>query len=245
MRGVRSFAAVLLAAAVSAAPLAAFTLEPMSTLLSPSGQGSVATFRIRNDGAERIAIRVSVLSRSLGPEGAEENGPAGDLFTVYPARLLIEPGIASSVKVQWKGPPDLDAERCFRLVAEQLPVQDKGDDAGSGIRILFRYIASLYVGERSFQPDLAAGVKGAVDGGAKGFLVEIANRGSRHVIALQVGLRLADPDGGAEITLAGKALGALDGANYLPGGVRRLFIPDADAVVGKLYNAAIDYKGEY
>jgi fimbrial chaperone protein len=221
-----------------------FTLEPMSALLAPSGAGSVATFRIKNDGTARIALRLSVLSRRTSPDGQEENAPAEKLFALYPSRLLIEPGASAAAKVQWRGPAAIDAERCFRFVAEQVAIDAEGAKS-SGIRIMFRYIASLYVGDSRFKPELSAKALGAEGPqGEKGLLLEVENGGTRHVIALEMKISLLEPDA-PPLLISSEELGGLNAANYLPGSSRTLFLPREDAEIGKRYDARIDYESEF
>jgi len=234
--------ALALALCAPAAGAGAFTLEPMSTLLAPSGAGSVATFRIKNDGSERVAVRLEVLSRGLSPEGKETNEAAGSLFVVYPARVLIEPGATAVAKLQWKGPQKPDSELPFRLLAEQVSV-DPAPDASSGIKMRFRYLASVYVGSGGFAPKLEAKVEGAAGPkGEKGFLVELRNSGTRHIVDRDASVTLAGADG---LVIGAEELGELGGANYLPGSSRKLFIPNEHAEIGKSYDAQLDYKGEY
>ena len=221
--------------------LSAFTLEPISTTIAPSGPGSIATFGIKSEDSERIAIRFRVLSRDLSPEGKEIDGPADDLFLIYPSRMVVEPGAQAVVKIQWKGPADIDAERCFRFVAEQVAL-DTGPSASSGIKMMFRYIASLYVGKPSFVSALeasAVGAKGA--DGTAGLLVELRNTGTRHVVALDPRIKIE----GGLMNLSTEALGNLAGANYLPGRGLQIFIARPDAVPGKSYDATVDYEGVY
>jgi fimbrial chaperone protein len=222
----------------------AFTLEPMSILIAPTGTGKIATFRIKNDGAERVAIRFSVLTRELGPNGKEQNAPADSFFMIYPSRLLVEPGATGITKVQWKGPASLDAERCFRFVADEVGV-DAAPSAGSGIKMRFRYIAALYVGQGNFQPKLEASAEGVEGpGGVRGLSVRIDNSGARHVLAISPSLELSTEDGG-QLLVSPEELGALNGANYLPGSSMSIFIPRDDAEVGKRYDAQLEYKSEY
>jgi fimbrial chaperone protein len=236
------FLAVALALGAAATAADAFTMEPMTVLLAPSGAGSVATFRLRNEGSTRVALRLSVHSRSLSEEGEEVNGPAGDLFALYPSRLLLEPGATAAAKVQWRGGRSLDSELAFRFVAEEVGI-DSSSPRSSGIRVRFRYVASLYVGEAGFRPELQAQVEGAEGpGGERGFLVELRNAGSRHVVALAARVEIGGPGG---ILLSSEELGRLSGANYLPGSSRRLFVPRGEAQVGKRYDARIDCESDF
>jgi P pilus assembly chaperone PapD len=224
----------------SAASVSAFTFQPMFVRLDASGQGSVQTFQVSNESDESLAVRLSVLSRSVGPDGTETNEDAGSLFTMYPARLTIDPHSSAAVKLQWTGPANLTVERPFRFMAENVAV-DSAESPTSGIKVMFRYIASVYVGNADFSPYLTWVVKGAKGAnGAKGFMVEIVNGGTRHVIAESAVLSIAGVKGKV-VALKAKELKALSGANYLPGSPQRLFIPQADAVVGTIYAAKLAY----
>ena len=226
---------------LGAGHVGAFTLEPISATIAASGPLGIATFRIRSEDPGRIAIRFRVLSRDLSPEGKEINGPADDLFLVYPSRMVVEPGAQAVVKIQWRGPSSIDTEQCFRFVAEQVAL-DTGPSASSGIKMMFRYIASLYVGRDSFAPSLEASAVGDESSdGTKGLLVEVRNAGSRHVVAIDPRITI----GGGLINLSTEALGILAGANYLPGKSVHIFIARPDAVSGKRYDATIDYEGVY
>ncbi len=131
-------------ASVVALPASPFSLEPMTASLAPSGPAAIGTFRLKNDSTERIAIKLSIVRRSMAPDGTELNTPADQLFTIYPARIVLAASSVATFKIQWKGSASTDSELCFRLLAEQVPV-DSNDSQSSGIRILFRYVASLYV----------------------------------------------------------------------------------------------------
>lgn len=241
-----SFLLTTLMAAAVILPASAFTLEPMSTSLAPSGAGAIGTFRLKNDNVERIAIRIAVLERSMTPEGKDQTQAADKLFTIYPSRLVLEPSSSATFKIQWKGATSPDRELCFRLVAEQVPV-DFGTTRASGIRIMFRYVASLYVTPvSSTWKLLAESALGAIDGdGNRGFLVEVLNSGGRHVIAVDSSFELREAGSDADpILLSGEAIGSADGANYLPGLPRRFFLPHPDAVPGRIYDARLGFTPE-
>lgn len=234
-RTARETVLLLVFAVFGAASLAAFTMEPMVATVTPSGapsgEGSIATFRFRNEGAEPIAIRMKVLTRALRPDGSEENNPADTSFEIYPERLALEPGASAVVKLRWKGAEKLDRELPFRFVAEQVPV-DFGSSGGSGIKVLFRYVASLYVGAPSFRPSIAVTAKpDRGPGGKPGFTIELRNDGTRHAVVTGLSLELGLDDG-STLPLSEADLAALSGLNYLPGTSRRVFVPDGRASQG-------------
>lgn len=224
--------------AVAIATVAAFTFQPMFVRLDPAGSGSIQTFEVRNEGDKPLAVMFSVLTRAVTHDGVELNQDASNLFTIYPPRMVVEPRSSAMVKLQWNGPTRLEAERAFRLVAENIAL-DSGGAVTSGIQLRYRYIAAVYIGEASFEPDLVCSVKGITGPeGDRGLLVEIVNKGTRHVVADSARLVVAGI-AGRELALEADRLGHLSGENYLPDSPRSLFIPLADAVPGKNYDARL------
>ncbi|MFA6508111.1 MAG: hypothetical protein WCT14_18555 [Treponemataceae bacterium] len=238
----RSFFLLFLTAAAMNAN--AFTFQPMSARLDSAGAGSILTYRVSNDSDGPLAVRFSVLSRSIDREGTETNEDASRLFTVYPSRVLVEPRSSSAVKLQWKGRADLSSELAFRFVAENVSLESDGV-ASSSLKVKFRYVASVYVGQETFLPKLVCTVTGAKgESGGKGFRVEVANRGTKHVIAEAVILTIMNV-GGKTVVLKSDQLESISGTNFLSGDNRRFFIPWGQAVPEKKYDARIDYQSEF
>jgi fimbrial chaperone protein len=211
------------ALSMAAGPLAAFNLEPIVQDFAPSGDGAVQTFRVTNTGTERIAVRVQVVGRQPDVDGREAMPPLGGLFAVYPERMVLEPAAAQAVRVQWKGPAKLAVEQCFRILAEQLPVDFSTDQqrTGSAIKVLFRYVGAIYVVPAGAKPDVVLeSARPAQDGaGRQGLELVFANRGTAHTLL-----------GDLEVTVGGRVLGpeelaGISGENVLPGLARRFFLP--------------------
>ena len=222
----------------------AFSLEPMTAILTPWGAGRALTFRIKNQEAERVALRFRVVTRSIGPEEQEFNTPADELFVVQPMRLFLERGATASATVQWKGPEKVDLERSYRLIAEKFP-QDaiSVGDGDSGVGLVDSFSASLYVGSPIFTPELLVFVPGSLGpNGGKGYSVEIRNVGRRHVIAAGARVVITHP---SAPPLSSEELKHLSGTNYLPGMSRRIFIPRSEASVGRAYEAKVEYAKTY
>ncbi|MEI6875649.1 MAG: fimbria/pilus periplasmic chaperone [Spirochaetota bacterium] len=240
-RMVRHLAFLLALSTLGVARSPAFTMEPMVAMLSPLGSSSIATFRFKNDGTDPVALRFKVVTRALGADGNEQNQPADGSFDIYPSRLVLDPGATAVTKVRWKGgATKLREELAFRFIAEQVPVSFSSD-GDSGLKILFRYIASLYVGEDAFKPSiLATAVPAVGPDGAAGFTVELANLGVRHVVVEKLAIGLSLPDGGTLI-LSGEKLTGLTGLNYLPKNSRRIFVPSEAAIEGRSYHASANF----
>lgn len=213
--------------------VAALTVTPMSIELTETGAGSTASFRIENDSDASIAVIVSVMTRSIDPDGTERNAPAANDFLVMPSRLVLEPRSARVVKVQWRGASPLSVERAYRVLVEQVPVSFS-ESGGSGIRIMFRYLAALYVVPAGAAGRLAlVSLEPAVRDGKTGLLVAIRNDGNKHFITSNP--RLLVRGGSGEVELSGESLAALSGLNILARARRVVFIPWAGAVMGASY----------
>lgn len=220
-----------------------FTLEPMTARLSAAGEKSVATFRVDNNETSKIAIRFRVVSRDLTVDGTETNAPVDSVFAVYPSSVIVEPGRFASVKIQWRGTSKPEREQCFRFIAEQVPVNaDQG--AGSGFRILFRYIASVYVSDGSFAPALSIEASPSLDSSGKpGIELVISNTGTQHVIAKDLSVDLSF-GGGASYQIRTAELGALGNFNFLPGCAVRAYIPAREKLPGGPCTGRLTYESE-
>jgi len=217
----------LLASAQAAFP---FTFDPISRDFAPSGRDSIQSFRLANDGSEAIAVRIQMLTRDMDPDGKETNAPADPLFLVYPSRVVLEARSVQAVKVQWKGPSDLPVERCFRILVEQVPVEFGGEKKpGGSIRVLFRYLGTVYVVPSGARPEvvLDSSRPALGEGGRPGLELRFSNKGNAHAILadLQLTLSPRGPQASAPRRLAPADLPGINGENLLPGTSRRFFLP--------------------
>jgi P pilus assembly chaperone PapD len=214
----------------------------MTIELSPSGSGTVASFRIENDSNDPIALVISVLSRSVDKEGIEQNNPVGSDFVVLPSRVVLEPRTTRIIKVQWRGLPQLDFERAFRVVVEQVPVVFS-ENSVSGIQIMFSYRASLYVVPAGAQANLILeGLIPVVVEGQAGFIATIRNIGNKHAIikTARLVVRSSDQSHG----LPDDALSGLIGMNVLARSRRDVFIPWTAAIMGAAYEGVFSTEHE-
>ena len=213
--------------------VAAFSVNPMTVALTPSGSGTVASFRIENDGNDPIALVISVVTRSVDPNGVEQNEPVGSDFLILPSRVVLEPRTTRVVKVQWRGSPLIEVEGAYRVVVEQVPVAFSESNI-SGIRIMFRYLASLYVVPAAAQADLELGsLNPMVQDGQAGFVVQLRNTGNKHAIIKTAKLLVRSGD--REFMLPAESLAGLIGMNILAGSSRDVFLPWASASIGTAY----------
>jgi fimbrial chaperone protein len=202
----------------------AFTFMPMSISISPSGAQSIASFRLTNDAAQQIAISIKAMTRQIDENGNEINEPADKDFTIFPTRVVVQPNSFQNIKVQYKGTPKLAQEVAYRIIAEQVPI-DFSQPQSSGVKVLFRYIAALYVAPPNVKDKLSVSkVEYAEQDGKKGFLVTLTNSGTRHALINEPVLKILGGPSGS-IVLSDDEVKAMQGQNLLAGNVRKFFIP--------------------
>jgi len=237
--------AVLSAALLFAliAPASAFDFEPITQEFSTTGSGANHVFRVTNTTEERIAVRISVRSRTMRPDGSEELGPEVEEFVVFPRQLLLQPEERQSVRVRWSGPEEVEVERPYRIVAEQLPI-DLGTDTptqGGGIRLSYRYEGTIYVSSTAGEPDIRVTEVSRAGNGSI-LRIHVSNEGTRHTFLRDARLHLSDsPESGPAITLGPDQLPGLTGENVLAQSRRVFEVPMPSELWSGPIHADIDF----
>lgn len=204
----------------------AFRFAPIEAVMAPSGGKASHNFQITNIESEPIAIDIRIVSRSTDQTGIERHIPADDQFIVYPAQAIVTPGQTQTVRVQWVGDPAPGKEIPFRLIAEQLPI-DLGPTPtdGAQVRLLVRYVASLYVRPGGTSPNPVVNNFRRVDDPAIGdsIRLDISNQGTQHVLLKDVLLTAVSKEDRLELSL--DDLGEAATINLLPGELRHILLP--------------------
>lgn len=206
-----------------ALPAQAFKLTPIEMEFAPSGRGATQTFMLENPNAAPEAIEIRMWQRDMDAMGEDILVEDIDNFVVFPAQIILQPGQEQAVRVQWIGDPAPAGELPYRLIAEQLPI-DLGEVQAEGgqMKLLVRYIASLYVVPDGAKPDVALQSAGpAADG--SGLELVFTNTGNAH--ALLTDLTLTISGGGAQAVLTRDDLETVAGQNLLAGHSRSFVIP--------------------
>ncbi len=203
-------------------PAHAFRLVPIEMEFEPSGRGATQIFRLENENRDPVAVEVKVMARAQDPDGQDVLTEAGDDWVVFPEQVILEPGQNQSVRVQWVGNAAPPVELAYRLIAEQLPVDiGKAPPQGGQVRLLVRYVASLYVMPQGVRPSVGIVSAGkAADGRLE---LVVRNSGTSRQILREPTLTLQG--GGKTVTLAADQLEGLAGENLLAGTTRRFLLP--------------------
>lgn len=212
-----------------AAAVHAFRFEPISQDFAPTGPQANRLFRVSNPGNERMAIRVTIHSRTVNRDGSEILGRESPDFIVFPRQFFVGPGENRSVRVRFQGTAPTDRELAYRIVAEQLPVEDGQNlpTQGGGIQLTYRYEGTVYVVPPGARPmvRVTSALRERRDD-TDIIRVTVANSGGRHRILSGIQLALADSaDGEPRIVLSADQLPGMAGQNVLAGGTRDFLIP--------------------
>ena len=194
-------------------------LEPLSMTFSPSGKDSIQTFRISNTQKQSIAVRISMTTRELKSDGTETRLSADDDFTVFPKSMFLAPGKSQAVRIQWKGPSVLQKEAAYRIIAEQVPVQEKKETENNvSLNFLYKYVGAVYVTPGNAEENIV--FAGYVRPGTDKIAIKFENRGNTHAIVKNADIKLTalKKDGSTErYAVDYSELKVLAGANFLSG----------------------------
>ena len=203
--------------------LTGFSLTPMSQTIELESNQKQAQFLLDNPTSEPMAVEISLRDRFQKEDGTEDTPVTKDL-AAFPPQLIIPPKEKRTVRVQWLGEKP-NSERAFRVVAEQLPLQVDGKKKkGSGIKMLLKYVAALYVNPADTESNVQ--VVGVEPG--EELAIKVENKGTRHQLLGNAVLTLSKGD--KKIKLDGDKVKGLAGENVLAGSRRVFRIPSQPQV---------------
>lgn len=218
-RALRGLATVCIAYVACTASAISFT--PIEVDFTPSGRATTQIFRLENTTAEPSAVEISVKSREMAQNGDDLLGDADDQFSIFPAQVVLQPGQVQTIRVQYTGPSNINTERAFRLIAEQLPIDvGQAPQNGGRMRLLVKYVASVYVVPANVKAILSVQNTQMVSDSAGNWLdITLLNEGTTRKILRDARLSVAG------ITLEGAAVKGLVGENILAKTKRTFRIP--------------------
>ena len=221
---------MLLIAVLVTAQAWGLNLEPLSMRFTPSGRDSIRTFRVTNTQDESIAVRIQMTSRELQSNGEEFRRPADTEFMVFPNRLFLQPGQTQAVRVQWRGPASLEREQAYRIIVEQVAVEqdrptDEATSGGVSLAFMYRYVGAVYISPPNARPNIV--LSSARTAGSNGSVVEASvlalefeNTGSGHTVLREPAIVIRGETLAGESVryeLTAERLQTLAGTNFLAG----------------------------
>jgi fimbrial chaperone protein len=197
-----------------------FKFHPMSQSIELSEKQKAVQFWLENDSDEKLGIELTVKERIMDQNGVETLPDAKDIV-VFPPQVIIPPKDKRAVRVSYSGSGELKNEKAYRVIAEQLPVKvDEKTKRRSGIQMLMKYLAALYVTPKDAESKIAVdGVKSE----GKNILITISNKGNKHQILAKPVLTLKSND--TKHVLKEKELQGFAGENVLADSVRTFTVP--------------------
>jgi fimbrial chaperone protein len=189
-----------------------------------------ALYLVDNPTTTPMAVEISLRERVQKEDGTEEHPVTKDL-SAFPPQLIVPPKEKRTVRVNYLGGKP-GVEKSYRVIAEQLPLEVDGKARkGTGIKMLLKYVAALYVDPGETTPKLMV-EKIEV---AQDLAVTVANTGSQHAPLTNAKLTLTSPSK-KKMVLEGDSLKGMAGENILAGS-RRVFRLSVPAGVDSTYSA--------
>lgn len=189
--------------------LMSFKFNPMSTSIELSEDQKNAQFFVENNTPESMAVEFTVKERIMDEEGKETLSDAPGM-AIFPPQIIIPSNEKRTIRLTWNGDKNIAVEKSFRVIAEQLPLDvNKKNKKKSGIQMLMRYIAALYVTPKEAQSNLS----GSIEKVGNNFKLVITNNGNRHQVMVRPSISFKK--NGEKWTLKGAELKGIEGENIL------------------------------
>lgn len=184
---------------------------------------------LTNNGEQPLTVQLRAFRwTQVGGEDVLE--PTSDL-ALSPPLLELAPGADQLVRIVRLGPPPA-GEVAYRVVVDELPLEQAADTGRPGVRLVLRYSIPVFiapVGDPGTAPTLHARVAG--EGGDRRFELENLGTGRAQVSDLA----LVAPDGRRQVIASGLS------GYVLPGQRRHWELPGVPAAAeGGTINARIN-----
>ena len=217
-----------------------FMLNPISATVEPKGYGVSASFRVENESSNRVAFQISMVTREMDEYGKEATLAASNLFTVFPPQGIIAAGQKQNVRVVWKGSASPSNELAYRIVAEELPVDLEQEKSQSHIKVLVRYLGTVYVRPKNCKPQIQVTrlTRAAGENSTNAYEFAISNVGTAHQGLKGTVLSLTDGQG-VKTEVRGEQLEGVEGQNILAHHTRRFRVALPPALKEPDYRADI------
>jgi len=131
--------------------------------------------------------------------------------SIYPDQIIVPGEQKRSIKVAWLG-GDLKDEKSYRIIAEQLPLELGKSKSKTGIKMLLKYVAALYVNPADTKSNVSCEIMKSE--------FWCKNSGNKHQILNFKSISIAD--GKKKIEIAEDELKRINGENILPGIQRKI-----------------------
>lgn len=155
--------------------------------LEPNAPKNSHSFRVENNGQERIAVQLKMASRTSDENGKESRVDTTD-FSIYPEQISLSPNDMRTIRITYTGSKDVNTEKAYRLIAAQLPVQFQKQTKPTQLNFLFQYIASVYVTPKGAVPQIQINKIKALSKNKIEFYIE--NIGTAHRLLKGVEIQL-------------------------------------------------------
>jgi fimbrial chaperone protein len=159
--------------------MAQYSVQPLFVEMAPDAGGQ--RFEVRNGKQTPLAVEVSSILRTAGPDGQEVRADATDDLSIFPEQALIPAGGTQVFRLQYRGDRSIDTSRFYGAVVREVPADDPAAAAdGANVKIVTTYIIGIAVTPTKGQSEVRVGDIKPVGNGTE---ITLHNDGSRHFFA--------------------------------------------------------------
>lgn len=209
----------------------AFKFSPIVQEFKDKGKDKTKSFRLTNPSKEAIRVEAEAFIREIDIDNKETRTLTED-FVIYPSQIEIPAGNSQVIRLTYIG-EKAKVEKPYRLIVRQIPnklAQKK--QKKTQINFLFEYVASLYVTPENAKAELVVNKAYKVNGN---LIVEIENKGNKHILLRRYQLNLKQKNKSKKITFTKNSYEEFGNYNFLPGNKRKLvFKSFGELGVGKI-----------
>lgn len=167
-----------------------FQVYPIRVTLNANESTTLMT--VKNDGAEKLRLQVSVMAWDQSKQGEMVLKPTEDII-FYPTLLSIDGGDQRNLRVGTYT-KEVAKEKSYRIIVEELPPNEKLQS--TGVRFLTKVSIPIFIQPRKVE------TKGVIDQLTlrKGELsFDIKNDGNVHIQPREIRVKGTGPDGGVQL----------------------------------------------
>lgn len=157
---------------------------------------------------ESTPIEVYAAKRMIDKEGHNTWERIEDRLFIYPSIFVVPPGGMQRVRVFWRGDfKDMNQEEAYRIIVEGLPVSitegqmtEVQEGIKVGLKVLKTYVTSLFIQPKNAQANpILESHQIIEDEGKKTLILNLKNRGNKHISLDQYIVTLKSEGGSFEI----------------------------------------------
>lgn len=190
----------------------ALRVEISNDTFATTGRNSNRNLFVTNNSEKMVALEVYAQKRMVDTETGQDLLEDVEDFLIYPNQLLLQPEEQQVVTLTWVGEQEIEEEKAFRVIVEELNLsldeQEAGADGEMTVKVaaLTKVVKAVYVAPDGAKPNIkiiGSKVTQSEDG-KKMIEVTFENSGTMHKLMKQTKITVVPVDSTGSKVASGK-----------------------------------------